>query len=106
VDSKSGDELFSTTLGDMLRNLSQVDSSLIVYVPSGREVTPSTPVALLTVDDDPPQEVLSYLLEIEIIVDVLDDWKEWNEREPTLAEACAAIVYYAIHDAYQPMDED
>ena len=45
------------------------------------------------------------LLTVENAVEVIDAWSKWRGgREPTRAERCAAVVYYAEHDAYMPLE--
>jgi hypothetical protein len=47
---------------------------------------------------------LSYLLEVDLARDVLEVWGQWrNGKKPTPDEATTAVIYYAEHDAYEPI---
>jgi hypothetical protein len=47
---------------------------------------------------------LIYLLEVGLARDVLHVWAQWrNGRAPTPEEAARAVIYYAEHDAYEPV---
>lgn len=105
--SQCVDEFTPLRLVDVLRNIGQFDSALTAYVASGEPVQLSTAVMLVDEEEEDPPKGMSYLLEVHLIREVLQVWKRWREnREPTLAEACAAISYYASRDAHQPIDED
>ena len=46
-----------------------------------------------------------YLLEVDLVFDVLDVWSDWRgDVTPSAEEAALAVIYYAEHDAYQPTD--
>jgi hypothetical protein len=48
-----------------------------------------------------------YLLEVELAQDVVEVWSLWRGgRQPTALEAVSAVIHYAEHDAYQPVQED
>ena len=45
-----------------------------------------------------------YLLEVELIKDVIGVWSEWrNGQLPTLEEELSAVLHYTMHDAYEPV---
>jgi hypothetical protein len=45
----------------------------------------------------------AYLLEVDLVVEVLQTWSSWRGgQSPTPTEAAEAVIYYAEHDAYQP----
>jgi hypothetical protein len=46
---------------------------------------------------------LHYVLEVFIAKEVIEVWQKWRGRAPTLEEACRAVLYYAEHDAYEPL---
>lgn len=47
---------------------------------------------------------LTYLLEVSLARDVLDVWTSWrNGAQPSPEEAARAVIYYAQHDAYEPV---
>jgi hypothetical protein len=44
------------------------------------------------------------VLEVFIAKEVVEVWSQWRGgRRPTPAEALGAILYYAKHDAFQPL---
>lgn len=48
-----------------------------------------------------------YMLEADLVKEVIEVWSEWGEgRTPALAEAVGAVIWYAEHDAYQRTDSD
>ncbi|MBG6066358.1 hypothetical protein [Micromonospora ureilytica] len=50
---------------------------------------------------------LPHLLEVELAREAVDVWSEWRKgRRPTAGNACAAVIHYATHDAYMPMNID
>ncbi len=53
----------------------------------------------------PSQPSYSYLLEVGIAKEVIEVWSSWrNGREPTSEEATRAVIHYAEHDAYEPVE--
>ncbi|MFD9083235.1 hypothetical protein ACFYYM_35645 [Streptomyces erythrochromogenes] len=49
--------------------------------------------------DEPPPG-LDYLLEVELVHDVLEVRSSWrNGARPTAAEKCEAVIHYAEYDA-------
>lgn len=88
----------------VLREIETQDEQLTVYAPEGQAVTPQTGVILVDEEVEEPPEGTVYLLEVSLIKDVLDVWRRWRHgAEPTIPQACEAVVYYATHDAYQPV---
>lgn len=105
--SQSRDGLTLLKLVDVVRDIDELNSGLAIYAAHEQPVEVSTPVALVNEEIDDPPNGMSYLLEVHLVRDVLRVWKLWRpDREPTLAEACAAVSYYASRDAYQPTDEE
>lgn len=91
-----------TTLFDLIAALDDLDASAVLHVARPWSPT-STAVA---VDDDEPPEGLAYLLEVDVAREVVAVWIAWRDnRRPTLDDMCQAIIYYAQHDAYQPVGE-
>jgi hypothetical protein len=47
----------------------------------------------------------AYLLEVDLAQEVVEVWSAWRDgATPTAQEATLAIIYYAEHDAYQPVE--
>jgi hypothetical protein len=105
VDSQSGDETSQLRLADVLRDIDEIDGDLTINIEKGRPVDPSTLIALIDEELAGPPEGVSYLLEVRLARDVLRVWKSWRGgRDPDIEEACSAVSFYAVHDAYQPVD--
>lgn len=59
-------------------------------------------------DDDPEGGTTEsghhYLLEVDLALEVIEVWSNWRSgTTPTPEEATLAVIYYAEHDAYQPL---
>lgn len=53
----------------------------------------------------PSRPEYGYLLEVDIAKEVLGVWSDWRAgAQPTDVEAAQAVIHYATHDAYQPVD--
>lgn len=53
----------------------------------------------------PSEQGYAYVLEVAIAEEVLSVWSAWRSgRLPTVDEATAAVIHYAEHDAYQPVE--
>ena len=60
----------------------------------------------MVVDDeaDGAPADFEYLLEVDLVVDVLTVWSSWRAGQaPTATEAAEAVIYYAEKDAYVPV---
>lgn len=58
-------------------------------------------------DGDEPPVGHEYLLEVGVVLDVVEVWSAWRGgRLPTPGEAAEAVIHYAEHDAYLPVDEE
>jgi hypothetical protein len=56
--------------------------------------------AVVLVGDDAPAGY-EYLLEVDLVLDVLEVWSAWRGgQSPTPEEAAKAVIYYAERDAY------
>lgn len=105
MDSHFGDESSQLRLADLLRNIEQVDGDLTIYREAGPLIEPSSRVALVDEEADGEPEGMVYMLEVHLVRDVLRVWKSWRRGpEPSTEEACAAISFYATHDAFQPIE--
>ena len=48
----------------------------------------------------------AYLLEVDLAVEVIEVWSEWRGGVvPTQMQAAQAVIHYAEHDAYEPLDD-
>lgn len=47
----------------------------------------------------------AYLLEVDLAQEALEVWSAWRDNaHPSREEATRAVIYYAEHDAYEPVD--
>jgi hypothetical protein len=88
---------------DVVHDLANLPRATTIYA-----VSPwaEDSVAVVGPRDEPPSH-LAYLLEVELAQEAVEVWSEWRGgRVPDDREACRAVIYYAEHDAYQPVDQD
>ena len=53
----------------------------------------------------PSQPSFFYFLEVEIAKEVIRVWSSWRGgAEPTAEQATRAVLHYAEHDAYEPLE--
>ena len=92
------------TLRDVVQALDELDDEGTIYTDG------TSPAARATVLTDPRDEAvkaagLRYFLEVALAKDAVLVWSEWRESaQPTIDDRLMAIAYYAIHDAYLPLD--
>jgi hypothetical protein len=91
-----------TDLQAIIGTLSKVPPDATIYA-----VKPwrcDSPAVVVQASDEPP-ETLDYFLEVDLATEVFRVWSGWRGgRQPTLKEACAAVLHYAVNDAYEPVD--
>jgi hypothetical protein len=91
------------TLLDVISALASADSEATIYAAIPIEPHSAAMVCVESEDGASPTG-LSYLLEVDLARDVLDVWARWRDgQEPTPEEATQAVIYYAVHDAYEPL---
>ena len=98
-----------TTLGELLASIEQLDDDLTIYVAGGPDWTESSQaVAALEPDEGGlPSETrgMECLIEVAVAKEVLQVWQQWRGGQiPSTTEKCEAVIYYAQHDAYLPME--
>lgn len=109
------------SMADVIMKIDQLDDQLWLFMSYDKLVSSTTLVALVhddlvTLMDEgeiPPaisrlyETNMCYLkLDMRTAKEVLSVWSHWRDgREATISEACEAIVFYAEHDAYLPVDE-
>ena len=88
---------------EAVRDLETLDEESTIYA-----VEPWTESSAVVVEREPetggvPENAqklgMKYFLEIFIARDFLEDWTASLDAEPSLAEKCARLIDYAIHDA-------
>ena len=61
----------------------------------------------LPLGDDCPPAGFAYLLEAELVQQVIAVWSRWRDgAQPTGLQKCEAVLYFATYDAYLPRDID
>jgi len=95
------------TLADLMERLDRLDDELTIYAEEDPDWSADSPAVACPEPESGglPDEArgMSYLLEVSLAKEVVQVWSEWRGgREPTVAEKCAAVIYYAEHDAYLP----
>jgi len=104
---------YRSTLGDVIRHLSDFDRGDRYEV--GPAIFAERPwgfdsAAIVASEDAinralPSEPGYSYVLEVSIADEVLSVWSTWRAGlQPTTEQATAAVIHYAEHDAYQPVE--
>ncbi|MFJ3861815.1 hypothetical protein ACIPRL_37070 [Streptomyces sp. NPDC090085] len=85
------------TLLDLLQSLDEQPPESLIYAVKPWTAASAAAVAAL---DEPPAG-LDYLLEVELVHDVLKVWSCWRGgAQPSSAERFEAVIHYAEYDAY------
>jgi len=92
---------------DLIDSIDKFDIDSIIFVPinSRPEVDTEAMVSKIIILDEPPSiqtpEGMKYLLEVELVKEVIQVWKDWrNGKEPSPMEKFQAVLYYVENDAY------
>jgi hypothetical protein len=99
------------SLADIVEILGELDDELLMYVERVSTVGPSSKVVLAYEPDDGSTPVeaqgMKYFLGIRTAKEVLAVWQRWRgDRIPSTKEKCEAIKFYAVYDAYLPVEDD
>ena len=90
-------------LGRIIEEIGEFDD-LVVYAPTGVQVSAETPVYLVDEENEDPPAGTEYVLELSLMKDVLRVWSKWrNGAVPTIPQACEAVLHYAKYDAFLPV---
>lgn len=94
-------------LGELIREIERVNRSLIVLVDAEQPTSQSSRVDLVQYRRPFLRPVgMKYLMSVETIREVLEVWSAWrNGAVPTVEQATEAVIYYADHDCYLPVEE-
>ena len=90
------------SLTDVVQHLGSLDDDHAIYV-ADQSPTADTPAYVGLEGSEPAG--WSYLLEVDLAREVLDVWRNWHGHEPSREDAVAAVIYYAMNDAYVPTEE-
>ncbi|MFJ2234479.1 hypothetical protein [Streptomyces sp. NPDC087859] len=96
------------TLEELVSRLAETDDGLTVFAAEPWTArSDATAVPNPGGSSRPDAEGRTYLLEVVLIRDVLETWRAHRGGAvPSPREACAAVIHYAEHDAYQHPDEE
>jgi hypothetical protein len=94
-------------LEEILGNLDSTNDTLTICAAKSPDWTPLSEAELCRADRVPNGCRLPYFLEVSVAKNVLRAWSFARAGGmPTLAEKCAAVIYYAENDAYLLLDQD
>lgn len=98
-----------TTLASLLDQIDELDDDRTVYAskrPTWSEN--SRAIACREPDDGPAPDAargLTYLLDVDIAKGAIRVWSAWRGNiAPTTKDKVDAVIYYATHDAYLPVE--
>jgi hypothetical protein len=90
---------------EIVATLDDTDDDLTIFADRSSLLSPDSLAAVATADAAP--EGLTYLLEVHLAKEAVEVWSQWREgRQPSLVDECNAIIWYAEHDAYMPLEAD
>lgn len=91
-------------LRDIIVGIDQLPDGVVVFAvePWGPDA-PAAAVPEPEAGDPTGPPDMTYLLEVDVIRDVLRVWSDWRSGDrPDPNQAAEAVVHYAVHDAYLP----
>jgi hypothetical protein len=102
------------TLRQVIQRLESYDDELTIWARARTDLADLTPdteamVAPALEDDSTwwAERGLSYVLEVDIAKDAIRVWRQdRGGAEPSAAQHCAALIYYAVNDAFLEVDSD
>jgi hypothetical protein len=90
-------------LRDAIGTLGELDEDSTIYAAEpwteGSKVVVATEPATGGLPAEAEKLGLKYFLEVLVAREFLDDWRASLSVEPTLQEACARLIQYAVNDA-------
>ena len=93
-------------LSEVVANLDQTDEDWTIFADRSAPVGPDTPAQVASAEGE-ADDGLQYLLEVYLAKEALGVWSQWRDgRKPSLTEACKAVIWYAEHDAFIPLEAD
>jgi hypothetical protein len=102
------------TLAQVVQQLDGYDDELMIWARARTDLADLTPdteaVVAPQLEDDGvgwAERGLSYVLEVELAKEAIEVWRQWRDgAEPSAAQRCAAVIHYAVNDAYLEVDTD
>ena len=94
-----------TTLLALLGSLDDLDPEGVLY--AARPWTYASQAECVRPDGEGAAHGFTYLLEVSGAIDVAVVWSAWRDgRTPTTQELADAVIHYAEHDSYLPLEPD
>jgi hypothetical protein len=95
------------TLSELLDKLDGQDDEATIFVDRSAALNANSSAVVVNSDMGSPPDWMSNLLEVYLAKEVLEVWAKWHDgRQPSLMEKCRAVIWYAEHDAYLPVEAD
>jgi hypothetical protein len=101
------------TLAEIVQRLDDYDDESLIWARARTkaDLTPDTEAVVAPeLEDDGirwEERGLSYVLEVDLAKEVIEVWRQWHGgAEPSAAQRCAAVIHYAVNDAYLEDDHD
>jgi hypothetical protein len=95
------------TLRQVVQRLDSYNDELMIWarVQTKDDLTPDTEAAVASAREDDSswweERGLSYVLEVDLAKDAIRVWRQGHDgAEPSAAERCAAVIHYAVNDAF------
>jgi len=93
-----------TTLRDVVGRLDDLDEDAVIYT-DGASPAANAVVLRESHAAEAKAAGLRYFLEVALARDAIDVWRAWRSGcEPTTDDKLMAVSYYAVNDAYLPLD--
>lgn len=107
----------SSTLLDVIEGLDGLEGGdrfapLIIYAENGTDAAPEARAMVCADDEDdsfacPLDSSLTEVLMVSLAKEAIEVWSSWRGgRVPTAVEKFDAVMFYARHDAYLPVEDD
>lgn len=91
------------TLREVIARLDEFGDDETIYAESANGSAEA--VVAVEPEDGGAAADLPYLLEVAAAREAIEVWKAWRpDRSPTLDDEVAAVVHYATHDAWLPVE--
>jgi len=91
-------------LAELIDAIGEVADDLTIFAENVGEIDDLTP-AVAAMDASAAPAGMRYLLEVDLAKEAITVWSHWRgRRAPTLREKVDAVLYYASHDAFAPVE--